>query len=255
MVSFKRTRSEREADEVRVTAYRKCGLATDNHSVKRSAAVVRNLLFFERRQNRRIMNAAELCTELNGSAWRTRLFVEPADLDFCTQVAQMQWADVVVSKIGSQVEYAGLARRGSVLIVVHGYSLLVFRESLPQITHKAGVQLLDWIDTNSTAISEETLRSTKVPRALQQYSGLCALMDFSLMAYFSFCSQFYLPHDTYVPVSEMRLTLRDAQKVLASQVGCFHGAHAGMKNWQPSKVKRSRTFPSGDVGRFFFEKK
>ena len=131
-VSYKRTRTENEADDIRKIAYRKCRLSTALYSVQvDQTAAVRNLLFFERRQNRRITNARELCEALDGPAWRTRLFVEPADLDFCAQVEQAQWADVIVSKIGAQVEYVGFARRGSVLVVVHPYPLLALREVVP----------------------------------------------------------------------------------------------------------------------------
>ena len=49
---------------------------------------VSRLLFFERRHNRRIVNAAALCTELSGRGWDARVFVEPEDLDFCAQVKQ-----------------------------------------------------------------------------------------------------------------------------------------------------------------------
>ena len=157
-VSYKRTRTENEADDIRKIAYRKCRLSTALYSVQvDQTAAVRNLLFFERRQNRRITNARELCEALDGPAWRTRLFVEPADLDFCAQVEQAQWADVIVSKIGAQVEYVGFARRGTVLILVHTAPVVNDRGDFTRIVQSAGIRILDFIDNSRGPITESNV--------------------------------------------------------------------------------------------------
>ena len=88
VVTFQRTRSKDEADSVRAIAYRKCKLISEgaHTTTVDEVAATNRLLFFERRQNRRIVNAAALTSDIDGDDWDARLFVEPVDLDFCAQV-------------------------------------------------------------------------------------------------------------------------------------------------------------------------
>ena len=69
----------------------------------------------------------------------------------------MQWADVILTKIGAQVEYAGFARRGVVLIVVHTAPVLTHRSELSRIVEMAGVRLLDLVDNDGRSIAEEAV--------------------------------------------------------------------------------------------------
>jgi hypothetical protein len=102
-----------------------------------------NLLFFERGENRLVTNAPELCDRLR-PAYNTWLFREPDDLDFCTQIRAVHWADLIVLKMGSHMEYAGIgARRGSALIVIYAYPNIMNKFESIRTAFMPGLRLLD----------------------------------------------------------------------------------------------------------------
>jgi hypothetical protein len=138
------TRTPEEADRVRRLAYKRCSIPMAD-GVVRALTVPPKLLFFERFENRLIVNAPELCDRLR-PVYETWLFQEPADLGFCAQVRAVHWADLIVTKTGSHAEYVGLAaRRGSVWILVHSYPLAVGTDKFGAIrtAFMPGIRLFD----------------------------------------------------------------------------------------------------------------
>jgi hypothetical protein len=135
------TRTPEEADGVRRLAYKRCDLPPAD--IVRALTAPPKLLFFERTENRLVFNAPELC-ELLRPVYDTWLFREPDDLGFCTQVRAVHWADLIVMKVGSHMEYAGIAaRRGSVLIVVYSYPLITHKFESMRTAFMPGLRLLD----------------------------------------------------------------------------------------------------------------
>ena len=85
--------------------------------------------------------------QLSGT-YETWLFQEPPDLDFCEQVRAVQWADIILTKVGAHVEYVGLAaQRGSVLIVVYPYPLLLQRVDVFRSLWNTGIHLVELVQT------------------------------------------------------------------------------------------------------------
>jgi hypothetical protein len=136
------TRTPEEADGVRRLAYKRCNIPAADGVVNALTSTPK-LLFFERAENRLITSAPELCERLR-PMYDTWLFKEPDDLGFCTQIRAIHWADIIVMKVGSHMEYAGIgARRGSALIVVYSYPLVVHKFESMRTSMMPGLRLLD----------------------------------------------------------------------------------------------------------------
>ena len=107
--TFGNARGFVESEELQELACRKC----DIHTFGATAQMIQSstedvgrpkLLFYEYAENRRVLNAPELCLHLSDT-YRTWLFQEPPDLDFCSQVEAVQWADIILTIPGAHVEY------------------------------------------------------------------------------------------------------------------------------------------------------
>ena len=150
-----RMRNSAEADGMRRLAYRRCGLPTGSaHEMVEMGSGRRRVLMFERLENRQISNVEELCAVLR-SEWDVWLYTEQHD--FCSEVRAVQWADVVIAKLGAHVEYVALARRGTVLIVVHGYPLLLYREFIPKAAYHSGIRVLDIVSLDAANVDERRI--------------------------------------------------------------------------------------------------
>jgi len=84
----------------------------------------KNIFFFQRGHDRQIYNGKELCESVNDTSLHSDLETDDHP-DFCTQVANMYAADVIVSVDGSHNQLLSYARPGSVLILVLPYNFRV----------------------------------------------------------------------------------------------------------------------------------
>ena len=174
------TRTPEEADGVRQLAYKRCNIPMAD-GVVRALTVPPKLLFFERFENRLIINAPELCDRLR-PVYDTWLFQEPADLGFCSQVRAMHWADIIVIREGSNINYAGIgARRGSALIAVYAYPLAVTSklESI-RIAFMPGIRLFDLplFDDASIGTNEVNWEAAVAIGAMRSnLASICALCE------------------------------------------------------------------------------
>jgi hypothetical protein len=131
--SFGTVRHSSEALELRRLSVARCKIRSYRSDAGEGWEKVLQLdgrpkvLILDRWENGRILNSAELCLGLRPT-YESWLFQQPEEQGFCQYASAVQWADIIVMRTGAHVEYTSVAaRRGSVLIVIYAYPLLLQR--------------------------------------------------------------------------------------------------------------------------------
>ena len=242
------TRTPEEADGVRRLAYKRCNIPMVD-SVIGALTVPPKLLFFERFENRLIVNAPELCDRLR-PAYDTWLFHEPEDLGFCAQVRAVNWADLIVMKVGSHMEYVGIgARRGSALIVVYSYPLAVFSkfESI-RITFMPGIRLFDLPLFDDASIStgkvdgEAAVAIGAVRSNLASIWAVCELVSFGtvMLPGRHQCERLLIQKDTFVDPLTLDPYLEAAvRRIQSGDFDASNPCHSSLLLCEPREAVRS----------------
>ena len=175
------------------------------------------VLILDYLENRRILNSAELCLGLRPK-YESWLFREPEEHGFCPHARAVHWADIIVMRTGAHVEYASIAgRRGTVLIVVYAYPLLLQRVDVLRALWHSQQHLLDMVLTAHGPIDEHW-PPTAMGRLTTESASLCSQADFATILYFPQCQTYFSFNDTSVVFEALAPFISEAYHRITSQL-------------------------------------
>ena len=134
--SFGNVRHVSEAANLRRLSFARCNMPSTRFNLLEDDWQAElherpKVLMLEHSENRYILNSSELCLGLR-PACESWLLQQPEERGFCPYARAGHWADIIVMRTGAHVEYASIAgRRGTVLIVIYAYPLLLQRIDAP----------------------------------------------------------------------------------------------------------------------------
>jgi hypothetical protein len=175
------------------------------------------VLMLEHSENRYILNSSELCLGLR-PACESWLLQQPEERGFCPYARAVHWADIIVMRTGAHVEYASIAgRRGTVLIVIYAYPLLLQRVDVLRTLWHSQQHLLDMVLTAHGPVDEHW-PPTAMGRLTTESASLCSQADFATILYFPQCQTYFSFNDTSVVFETLAAFISEAYHRITSQL-------------------------------------
>ena len=217
--SFGTVRHVAEAADLRRLSFARCNLHSLESNFLEGEWVRLNgrpkVLMLEHWESRYILNSSELCLGLRPTC-ESRLLQRPEAHSFCPHARAAHWADIIVMRTGAHVDYASIAaRRGTVVIVVYAYPLLLQRIDVLRTLWQSELHLLDMVLMADDPIDESRL-STVMGPLTADFTSLCSQADFATILYFPHCQNYFSFNDTSVSSEALAPYIMEALSRISS---------------------------------------
>jgi hypothetical protein len=218
--SFGNVRHVSEAANLRRLSFARCNMPSTRFNLLEDDWQAEfherpKVLMLEHSENRYILNSSELCLGLR-PACESWLLQQPEERGFCPYARAVHWADIIVMRTGAHVEYASIAaRRGTVLIVIYAYPLLLQRIDVLRTLWHSQLHLLDMVLMADGPIDESRLSTVMGPLAAD-FTSLCSQADFATILYFPHCQNYFSFNDTSVSSEALAPYIMEALSRISS---------------------------------------
>jgi hypothetical protein len=218
--SFGTVRDVSEAASVRRLSFARCNMHLIGSNILEGEWVRFHgrpkVLMLEHWEDRYILNSSELCLGLRPTceSWLLQL---PEAHSFCPYARAAHWADIIVMRTGAHVDYASIAaRRGTVVIVVYAYPLLLQRIDVLRTLWQSELHLLDMVLMADDPIDESRL-STVMGPLTADFTSLCSQADFATILYFPHCQNYFSFKDTSISFETLALYMEEAHSKITRE--------------------------------------
>jgi hypothetical protein len=120
-------------------------------------------------------------------------------------------------RTGAHVDYVSIAaRRGTVVIVVYAYPLLLQRIDVLRTLWQSELHLLDMVLMADDPIDESRL-STVMGPLTADFTSLCSQADFATILYFPHCQNYFSFKDTSISFETLALYMEEAHSKITRE--------------------------------------